>query len=194
MSIENIKRMLLDSAEAKTKSAETLTDKIQKCAEISADAIKNNGKLLFCGNGGSAADSQHLATELVVRLTGEFDRPAMKAVALTTDSSILTACANDYGFENVFARQVEAIGNRNDILFALSTSGNSPNIVKAVDTAKSKGLNVIGLLGGDGGELKSMVDYSLIAPSNETARIQECHITFGHIIIAVIEDILFSKK
>jgi len=194
MSIENIKKMLLDSVDAKTKSAELLAGDIQRCAEISAESLKNGGKLLFCGNGGSAADSQHLATELVVRLSDKFDRPALKAVALTTDSSILTACANDFGFESIFSRQIEAIGNKGDILFAISTSGNSLNIINAVESAKLKGLMVVGFLGGDGGSLKTLVDYPIVAPSIDTARIQECHITFGHIIIAVIEDILFSKK
>jgi D-sedoheptulose 7-phosphate isomerase len=194
MSIEKIKKALLESAEVKSKSADLLSTDIQQAADVSAKVLGDGGKLLFCGNGGSAADSQHLATELVVRLSGKFDRPALKAIALTTDSSILTACANDYGFESIFARQIEALAENGDVLFAISTSGNSLNIINAVEAAKANGVTTIGLLGGDGGSLKALVDIPLIAPSFDTARIQECHITIGHIIIAVIEDILFSNK
>jgi len=194
MSIEKVKKALLESAEVKEKTAELLSDKISEIAKLCAEALKDGKKLMFCGNGGSAADSQHLAAELVVRLSGKFERPALMAIALTTDSSVLTACANDYGFEYVFSRQIEALGEKGDILFAISTSGNSPNIIKAVKTAKVNNVTTVGLLGGDGGDLKSLVDIPIIVPSFDTARIQECHIAIGHIIISIIEDILFSKK
>jgi D-sedoheptulose 7-phosphate isomerase len=194
MSIEKIRKMLFESAEVKTKTAELLSDDILTVAKLCAKALRDGKKLLLCGNGGSAADSQHLATELIVRLSGNFERPPLKAIALTTDSSILTAGANDYGFENIFTRQVEALADNGDILIAISTSGNSLNIINAVESAKNKNAVTIGFLGGDGGGLKTLVDYSLIVPSNDTARIQECHITIGHIIISIIEDILFSKE
>jgi D-sedoheptulose 7-phosphate isomerase len=147
---------------------------------------------MFCGNGGSAADSQHLATELVVRLTGRFDRAALPAIALTTDTSILTACSNDYGFDYVFARQIEALGREGDMLFAISTSGKSPNVIKAVQTAKQKKILTVGMLGSDGGDLGTMVNYPLIVPSDDTMRIQETHIAIGHVIIQLLEKRLFS--
>ncbi len=153
--------------------------------------IEKGGKILFCGNGGSAADSQHLAAELVVRFRSSFPRPAIPAIALTTDSSILTACGNDFGFNQIFARQVEALGNPNDALFAISTSGNSTNIIEAVKQARKKNMLVVGFLGGNGGELSSMCDINFIAPSDVTARIQETHIMVGHILCELIEEYLF---
>ncbi len=156
--------------------------------------IKNGGKILFCGNGGSAADAQHIAAEMVIRLTSSNDRPAIAALALTTDTSILTAGANDYGFEFVFSRQIEALGKREDTLIAISTSGNSNNVIEAVNMAHEKGLYVIGLLGGDGGKLKKLVDLPLVIPSKTTARIQECHIMIGHILCNILEKELFNKN
>jgi len=131
MSTDEIKRALEASARLKMLVAETLAEKINEVAERLTETVRNGGKTVFCGNGGSAADSQHLATEMVVRLSSKSDRPALPAIALTTDSSILTACANDFGFDYVFSRQLEALGKRGDILFAISTSGNSPNVVRA---------------------------------------------------------------
>ena len=156
--------------------------------------IKNGGKILLCGNGGSAADAQHIAAEMVIRLTSSNDRPAIAALALTTDTSILTAGANDYGFEFVFSRQIEALGKREDTLIAISTSGNSTNVIEAVNMAHEKGLYVIGLLGGDGGKLKKLVDLPLVIPSKTTARIQECHIMVGHILCDILERELFNKN
>lgn len=153
--------------------------------------IENGGKILFCGNGGSAADSQHLAAELVVRLRSSFQRPAIPAIALTVDTSILTAGGNDFGFDYVFSRQVEALGTSKDALIAISTSGNSPNVIKAIEEALKKNMLIIGFLGGDGGKIKEMCQLSFISPSSNTARIQETHILVGHILCEIIEETLF---
>lgn len=165
----------------------TCIDPIEKCADLFLKSLKNNGKILFCGNGGSAADSQHLAAELVVRLRSAFNRPAIPAIALTTNTSILTAAGNDFGFDKIFSRQIEAVGNFTDTLVAISTSGNSSNIIEAAKSAREKNIAIIGFLGGDGGQLASMVDLPLIIPSKETARIQEAHIMIGHIICQIVE-------
>ena len=188
MSIEQIKKALKNSAELKLQIANTMAEQIADAAKLISTAIKNGRKVMLCGNGGSAADSQHLAAELVVRLTGKVNRKALPGMALTTDTSILTAASNDFGFENVFSRQIEAHGTKGDILIAISTSGNSPNIIKAVNTAKEMDIVTIGLLGNAGGKLGSLVDLSLIVPSNDTQRIQETHITIGHIIIQLAEN------
>jgi D-sedoheptulose 7-phosphate isomerase len=156
--------------------------------------IKNGGKILLCGNGGSAADAQHIAAELVIRLKSSNDRPAIAALALTTDTSILTAGANDYGFDYVFSRQIEALGKREDTLIIISTSGNSANVIEAVNMAHEKGLYTIGLLGGEGGKLKMLVDLALIIPSYNTARIQESHNLIGHILCDILERELFDKN
>jgi D-sedoheptulose 7-phosphate isomerase len=187
MSIEFIKRSLSDSAEIKLKIAESLVEQIDEISNLLANALKNGGKAMFCGNGGSAADSQHLATELVVRLSHENNRRALPAIALTTNTSILTACANDYGFDRIFARQVEALGRKGDILFAFSTSGNSTNVIEAVKVARQMEITTVGFLGCGGGKLASLVDYPLLVPSNDTQRIQECHITIGHVVIELAE-------
>ena len=192
MSIDKIKAALKESADLKLKVAEELSRKIFDVATALASCIKSGGKAMFCGNGGSAADSQHLATELVVRLTGRFDRAALPAIALTTDTSMLTACSNDFGFDYVFARQIEALGREGDMLFAISTSGKSPNVIKAVQTAKQKKILTVGMLGSNGGDLAAMVDHPLIVPSDNTMRIQEAHIAIGHVIISIVEKDLFS--
>jgi len=148
---------------------------------------------MLCGNGGSAADCQHIATEFVIRLSHEFKRPSLPAIALTTDTSNLTAGSNDIGFENVFARSVEGLGRKGDVLLAISTSGNSKNILNAVKTAKSKGVFSIGLLGGTGGSIKNETDLNIIIPATNTQRIQEGHITAGHIICEIVEREMFSR-
>ena len=187
-----INNTILDSIKVKQQFLETDLDLIQRAAQQLLSTLRNNGKILLCGNGGSAADSQHIAAELVVRLRGNNDRPAMAAMALTVDTSILTASSNDYGFEQVFARQIEALGQSNDTLIAISTSGNSPNVIEAVNMAHEKGLYVIGFLGGEGGNLKELVDLPIIAPSKDTARIQEIHILMGHIICDLLEQEMFT--
>ena len=159
---------------------------IQQAAERCIIALANGHKLLICGNGGSAADAQHMAAELVGRFIK--DRPALSAIALTTDTSALTAIANDYGYDEVFSRQVEGLCRKGDVLIAISTSGNSRNVLKAVDAAHIVGSSVIGLLGKSGGALKRKCDVSLIVPSDVTARIQEMHIVIGHLICALVEE------
>jgi phosphoheptose isomerase len=158
---------------------------IQTLGELVIQRLQNGARLLLCGNGGSAADAQHIATELACRY--ETWRQALPAIALTTDSSMLTATGNDLGFEQVFARGVEAQGRPGDILLCISTSGNSPNILEAARAARRLGLISIGLLGRDGGPLAALVDHALIVPGERTARIQECHILIGHIWCAMID-------
>ena len=154
-------------------------------AATAAETVRAGGKILFFGNGGSAADAQHLATELVVRF--ERDRAALAAIALTTDSSALTAIGNDLGFEALFARQVEALGRAGDLAIGLSTSGRSPNVIAGLRAARAGGLAAAALTGGDGGDLVGLADPLLIVPSRETARIQEMHITIGHALCAALE-------
>lgn len=149
---------------------------------------------MLCGNGGSASDSQHIATELVVRLKSDSKRNPLSAIALTTNSSILTACANDFGFENIFSRQIQALGKKGDVLIVLSTSGKSPNITQAVKKAKNLGIKTIALLGGIGGEVKKLSDISLIIPSSDSQRVQEVHITIGHILVELIEHNLMCQE
>ena len=187
MDTDQIKKALRESADLKNLLADTLAERIAEAADRLATAIRNGGKAIFCGNGGSAADSQHLATELVVRLSGKNDRKALPALSLTTNTSILTACANDYGFDDVFSRQLQALGTKNDILFVISTSGNSTNVIKAAQTARKIGMASVGFLGCGGGKLAELVDIPLLVPSDDTARIQEAHITMGHIIIGLAE-------
>jgi D-sedoheptulose 7-phosphate isomerase len=166
---------------------------IIKTVDLLTACYKSGNKLLLCGNGGSAADCQHIATELMIRLNHHIQRPALPAIALTTDSSNLTAGGNDIGFENVFARNVEGLGIKGDVLLAISTSGNSPNVIKAVEMAHKKGMKVIGFLGGNGGKLKDIVDLPIVIPSSNVQRIQEGHITVAHIICELVEDKLYGK-
>lgn len=173
------------------KADKLLLNSLERICEKCIKSYRNNGKILIAGNGGSAADAQHFAGELVSRF--HFDRPALSAIALTTDSSILTAIGNDYGYEDVFARQIEAHGRSGDVFIAISTSGNSSNILKAIQTAKAIGLVVIGLTGRSGGKMKDMCDVCLCAPSDSTPRIQECHLFFEHTLCACIEESLFGE-
>jgi D-sedoheptulose 7-phosphate isomerase len=183
---------LTASAETKKKIFEHCADKIIKAVDIIIDALNQKKKILFCGNGGSAADSQHLATEFVIRMNPNIKRPGIPALALTTDSSMLTAGANDLGYDHVFERAVEALGNHGDVLIGISTSGRSENINLAIKMAKSKGLTTIALLGKNGGSTKELADLSIIVPSNDTQRIQEGHITIGHIICALVEREMYA--
>jgi D-sedoheptulose 7-phosphate isomerase len=161
-------------------------DALYALATAVASGWQRGGKLLICGNGGSAADSQHIAAELVGRFMK--DRQGYPALALTTNSSILTAVANDYGFEQVFARQVEALGRPEDVLLTISTSGRSPNCIEAVAAARRLGMTVAGFLGGDGGELRALLDIAVVAPSDVTPHIQEIHITMGHLLCRMLEN------
>jgi len=184
--------ILKDSADVKKKTAEQLADKIADAAQLVLDALKQGGKVLLIGNGGSAADAQHIAAELAGRF--EMERDSLPAIALTTNTSVLTALANDYGYDVIFSRQLEALASEKDILIAISTSGTSPNILKAAEVVRSKNVTVIGLTGRDGGKLKEIADLAIIVPSNDTARIQEAHITIGHIICHLVEEGLFGKS
>lgn len=149
-------------------------------------ALRGGGTLFFAGNGGSAADAQHLATEYVVRY--QTTRPAMRAIALTTDTSLLTACANDLGFDEVFSRQVEALAEPGDLLVLHSTSGESPNVIRAAQAAKARGVTVVAFLGKSGGQLKALADVALVIPADDTARIQELHLAIEHVICDLVED------
>ncbi len=184
--MERVKNLLNISADLKKTVAETLSSEILDAAQKIQGRLKAGGKLLLMGNGGSAGDAQHIAAELVGRFKKE--RKAMPALALTVDTSSLTALGNDYGFNTIFERQVEALANKNDTVIGISTSGNSENVVRAVNKANSIGAFTIGLLGNDGGKLKDAVNLPIIIPSNDTARIQEVHITIGHIICEIIEE------
>lgn len=166
-------------------SLPALSPLVDEAGSLMAEAVKAGGKVMFCGNGGSAADSQHLAAEL----TGRFikDRRPLAGLALSTDSSALTCIGNDYGFDDVFARQVMGLGRAGDVLVAISTSGNSRNVLRAVDEARALGIKVVGFLGRDGGALKPLCDVAIVVPSQVTARIQEAHILIGHTLCGLIE-------
>ncbi len=166
-------------------SLSLLTDEVGQAGEMMAQCLKNGGKIMLCGNGGSAADSQHLAAEM----TGRFikDRRPLAAIALSTDSSALTCIANDYSFDEVFARQVGGLGRVGDLLIGISTSGNSRNVIRAVEEAGKLGMQTIGLLGRDGGQLRGLCDHSIVVSSPVTARIQECHILIGHTLCGLVE-------
>jgi D-sedoheptulose 7-phosphate isomerase len=152
-------------------------------------SLRAGGRLFFCGNGGSAADAQHLATELLVRLRSKVERPSWPALALTLDPAALTAGGNDYGFEQVFARPLSGLGRAGDVLFGITTSGRSPNVLRALETARAMGIVTVGLLGGgDGGPARALCDHALVVPSEETARVQEVHIALGHAVLELLED------
>lgn len=163
---------------------------IEKIVNVCIRSFQQGGKILLAGNGGSAADAQHIAGEFVSRF--EFDRPGLPAIALTTDTSILTAIGNDYGYEMLFARQVQALGSQDDIFFGISTSGRSPNILSALKQAKSRGLICIGMTGNRGGPMHDICDYLLTIPSASTPKIQEGHIVLGHIICGLVEKLYFQ--
>ena len=169
-----------------------LIERISKVVSVCVTALSNGNKVLFAGNGGSAADCQHLAGELVSRF--HYDRPGLPGVALTTDTSILTAIGNDYGYERVFARQIEAVGLAGDVFFAISTSGRSPNILEAVRSARQKNMIIVGMTGRNGRDLAGMCDHCLSTPSDSTPKIQEGHILMGHIICQFIEAEIFPKE
>ena len=187
-----IQKEIQASIDLKNQVKDKLSEKIIEVAHILAECINKGGKILLCGNGGSAADAQHFAGELVVRLTSDYTRQALPAITLSSDNFILTACANDFGFEQVFSRQIEALGKPEDVLMCISTSGNSPNLIKAAQKAREKKMKTVGLLGGNGGELKKISDLSLVVPSQATPRIQEAHICICHILCELIEKELFG--
>lgn len=151
-------------------------------------ALRGGGKLIFCGNGGSAADAQHLATEMVIRLRGSVARSSWPAITLALDTSAVTAAVNDFGIEEMFARPLRGLGRAGDVLFGITTSGKSANVLGALKAAREMGIVTVGLLGGEGGPARALCDHAVVVPDNDTARIQECHITLGHIILTLLED------
>jgi D-sedoheptulose 7-phosphate isomerase len=185
---------LRESAEVKERTIEACRSDVLRAIEIITESYRGGGKVLFCGNGGSAADCQHLATELMIRLNHDIKRPALGAISLCTDPSNVTACGNDLGFEQLFARNVEGLGSRGDVLVGISTSGRSRNVVLAMEAARSKGMRTISLLGGSGGTLKDQCDVAIVVPSDNTQRIQEAHITIGHIICESVEQLLHGES
>ncbi|MBX1885406.1 D-sedoheptulose 7-phosphate isomerase [Campylobacter peloridis] len=188
-----IKTHFADSIKVKNEilNDDKLLDLIKQASLKIINAYKNNNKTLLAGNGGSAADAQHIAGEFVSRFY--FDRPGIASIALSTDTSILTAIGNDYGYENLFARQVQAQGNKGDVFIGISTSGNSKNILKALEICKQKEIFSIGLSGNNGGAMKELCDICINVPSSCTPRIQEAHILIGHIMCAIVEEELFGK-
>lgn len=181
-------RMFQESAALKLRFVEANADRIVATARQMAESLRRGGKLLFFGNGGSAADAQHLAAEFVNRFLRQ--RGALAAIALTTDTSALTSISNDLGFDHVFARQVEALGRAGDVVVAISTSGGSPNVLRAVEAARRLGCLTVALTGGTGGALAAAANEAFVVPSAETPRIQETHITLGHALCALVEDLL----
>jgi D-sedoheptulose 7-phosphate isomerase len=185
--------MMLRSAELKRRIATELTDAVLAVVDACEACYRAGGKLLFCGNGGSAADSQHLATEMLIRLRGSVERESYAALALTLDPAALTACGNDYGYDRVFERPLRGLGRRGDVLFAITTSGRSPSVLRALAAAKEMGIVTVGLLGGTGLPASADCDHVLLVPDTETARIQECHIALGHAVLELLEDRLVAR-
>lgn len=192
--VKFLEESLRESADIKLQILKSCKNDILKASDYIVKSFKSGGKLMLCGNGGSAADAQHIATEFMIRLSHKLQRPAMPAIALTTDSSNLTAGGNDIGFEKVFARNIEGIGRKGDVLIGISTSGNSKNIINAIREAKEKGIYTIGLLGCEGGLIKNETDLNIIVPSSNVQRIQEGHITIGHIICESVEMELYGRE
>jgi len=193
MSINRIRQMFVDSMEAKMASAEVLPELIEAAGQRMVEALLNGGKILTCGNGGSAGDAQHFSSELLNRF--ERERPALPAIALTTDSSTLTSIANDYSYNEVFSKQIRALGNPGDVLLAVSTSGNSANVVQAIQAAHDKGLTVVALTGKDGGKMAPLYtgnDVEIRVPSDSTARTQEVHLVVIHALCDFIDQQLFG--
>lgn len=191
--VRRIRAYLEETAETVRRTAEACAPDIARAAELLVNAFLDGGKVLLCGNGGSAADSQHLAAEFVSALTRDHPRPAIPALALTTDTSILTAIANDFGFEGVFARQVEALGRPGDVLIGISTSGSSADVIRAVGAAREQGLRTIVLTGREGGALAPLADVAIQVPSEVTSHIQECHIAIGQLLALMAEEALYPR-
>ncbi len=182
----------LDRASENFKLFKREANNIEEATEIIINALKQKNKIIFCGNGGSAGDSQHLAAELMGRY--KIDREPLPSIALTVDTSAITAIGNDYGYENVFSRQLKGIGNEGDVLVAISTSGNSKNVIKAIEEAKNMGITVVSFTGDNKSKMNTLSDVCICAPSNETNHIQEMHITVGQLICGITENTLFGSK
>jgi D-sedoheptulose 7-phosphate isomerase len=189
---DRIQEILLESIHVKEQILRTDISKIKNIADIIIEALKKGGKVILFGNGGSAADAQHIAAEFIGRF--KKDRTALAAIALTTNTSVLTSLANDYGYEVVFAKQVEALAQKNDVVIGISTSGKAKNVALGLKQAKKIGIKSIVLTGGDGGDIAKIADIALIVPSGITARIQEAHITVGHIICELVEQALCQEQ
>jgi D-sedoheptulose 7-phosphate isomerase len=189
---ERIKDILLESIQVKEEILRNQVNQIYEIAQLMIDCLKKDGKVIVFGNGGSASDSQHIAAELVGRF--KKDRSALAGIALTTNTSILTSLANDYGYDVVFSRQVEALGKKNDVVLGISTSGKAKNVALGIKQAKKMGIKTVALSGGDGGDIVKLADVSLLVPSKITARIQEAHITIAHIICEMIEQELCQEQ
>ena len=190
--IDRIASIVAESLEVKERYFAAHAREVEAAALMLADCFRGGGKVLLCGNGGSAADAQHIAGEFVNQFLQK-GRRALPAIALTTDGGVLTCVANDTGFERVFARQVEALGQRGDVLLAISTSGNSPNVAAAIEEARGRGMRVVGLLGREGGRVRASCDVALIVESQDTQRVQETHNLVGHILCDLVERMLFSS-
>jgi D-sedoheptulose 7-phosphate isomerase len=189
---ERIKDILLESIQVKEEILRNQIDQIAQIAQLMIDCLKKDGKVIVFGNGGSASDSQHIAAELVGRF--KKDRSALAGIALTTNTAILTSLANDYGYDVIFSRQLEALGKKNDVALGISTSGKARNVALGIKQAKKMGIKTVALSGGDGGEIVKLADVSLVVPSKITARIQEAHITIAHIICEMIEQELCQEQ
>jgi D-sedoheptulose 7-phosphate isomerase len=192
-SVEVVKQALAEGIRARQEALDNHVSVLVEIGKICGQAIENGNKILLCGNGGSAADAQHLAAELLIRLRPDVTRQTLPAIALAMDTSTLTACGNDLGFEVIFERMVEALGNKGDVLIGITTSGKSPNVLKALTKAKELGIVTVGFLGGSGGPALPLCDFSFTAPTTVTGRIQELHITAGHIVMELVEDYLIEK-
>jgi D-sedoheptulose 7-phosphate isomerase len=190
---EQAERYLGDVAELVRRARERCTDDVIAAAEILVHSLRAGGKVLICGNGGSAADAQHLATELVSTLTVQNRRPSIPAIALTTDTSLLTAIANDFGVEEIFERQLESLGREGDVLIAISTSGNSANVVRAAARARAQRMKTVALTGALGGALAPAADVAIRVPSEETAHIQECHLAIEQLLALLVERELYPS-
>jgi D-sedoheptulose 7-phosphate isomerase len=192
--VQSVRTYLEGSLAAKRRMVESdaCVIALVEIATAIADALRAGRKVLICGNGGSAADAQHIATELVVRLQTARPRRALPAIALTTDTSLITACSNDFDFEEIFARQVEALGEKGDILVGISTSGNSPNVIRAFEVAAERGLLKVFFGGGTGGKLAPLADLVFLAPAPDTSRIQEVQLASYHAVLFLVEDLLFG--
>jgi D-sedoheptulose 7-phosphate isomerase len=184
--------MMTRSADLTRRIGSELAETVVRVVDVCETSLRGGGKLMFCGNGGSAADSQHLATEMLIRLRGSHERPSIAALALTLDAAALTACGNDYGYDSVFERPLRGLGRPGDVLFAISTSGRSANVVRALVAAREMGIVTVGLLGGSGQPALDHCDLALLVPDDETARIQEAHIALGHGLLELLEDRLMA--
>jgi len=189
---DRIKDILLESIQVKEELLRDYVGEIKNISDLIIDSLRKGGKVILCGNGGSAADAQHIAAEFIGRF--KRDRTALAAISLTTNTSVITSLANDYGYDVIFSKQVEALGQKNDILIGISTSGKAKNVALALKQAKKNNLRTVALTGGDGGELAKLADVSFIVPSSVTARIQEAHITVGHIICELVEQVLCQEQ